>query len=192
MAVLTVEGIQKSFSGVDVLRDISFSLEQGETVAVIGASGSGKTTLLRCLTYLEKADKGTVAINGQTVFDAASQHKLTDSELRDFVEKMKIKLKYDEQEQRHLTLTDADWEEIELFLERVDDKFVSKLQSRFPQLTINDKRLLFLLRLRLSTKTIAEIFKISEKSIKQKLYLYKKKLGVEGESLSLRKFIENF
>lgn len=109
-----------------------------------------------------------------------------------FVEKMKIKLKYDEQEQRHLTLTDADWEEIELFLERVDDKFVSKLQSRFPQLTINDKRLLFLLRLRLSTKTIAEIFKISEKSIKQKLYLYKKKLGVEGESLSLRKFIENF
>lgn len=49
-----------------------------------------------------------------------------------FVEKMKIKLKYDEQEQRHLTLTDADWEEIELFLERVDDKFVSKLQSRFP------------------------------------------------------------
>ena len=109
-----------------------------------------------------------------------------------FVEKMKIKLKYDEQEQRHLTLTDADWEEIELFLERVDDKFVSKLRSRFPQLTINDIRLLFLLRLRLSTKTIAEIFKISEKSIKQKLYLYKKKLGVEGESLSLRKFIENF
>ena len=88
---------------------------------------------------------------------------------------MKIKLKYDEQEQRHLTLTDADWEEIELFLERVDDKFVSKLRSRFPQLTINDMRLLFLLRLRLSTKTIAEIFKISEKSIKQKLYLYKKK-----------------
>ena len=109
-----------------------------------------------------------------------------------FVEKMKIKLKYDEQEQRHLTLTDADWEEIELFLERVDDKFVSKLWSRFPQLTINDIRLLFLLRLRLSTKTIAEIFKISEKSIKQKLYLYKKKIGVEGESLSLRKFIENF
>lgn len=109
-----------------------------------------------------------------------------------FVEKMKIKLKYDEQEQRHLTLTDADWEEIELFLERVDDKFVSKLRSRFPQLTINDMRLLFLLRLRLSTKTIAEIFKISEKSIKQKQYLYKKKIGVEGESLSLRKFIENF
>ena len=40
--------------------------------------------------------------------------------------------------------------------------------------------------------SIAEIFKISEKSIKQKLYLYKKKIGVEGESLSLRKFIENF
>jgi len=79
MAMLDVKNISKSFGATRVLEDISFSLEQGETVAVIGASGSGKTTLLRCLTYLEKADKGTV----QTVFDAASQHKLTDSELRD-------------------------------------------------------------------------------------------------------------
>ena len=76
MAMLDVKNISKSFGATRVLEDISFSLEQGETVAVIGASGSGKTTLLRCLTYLEKADKGTV-------FDAASQHKLTDSELRD-------------------------------------------------------------------------------------------------------------
>ena len=83
MAMLDVKNISKSFGATRVLEDISFSLEQGETVAVIGASGSGKTTLLRCLTYLEHADKGTVAINGQTVFDAASQHKLTDSELRD-------------------------------------------------------------------------------------------------------------
>ena len=83
MAMLDVKNISKSFGATRVLEDISFSLEQGETVAVIGASGSGKTTLLRCLTYLEKADKGTVSINGQTVFDAASQHKLTDSELRD-------------------------------------------------------------------------------------------------------------
>ena len=83
MAMLDVKNISKSFGATRVLEDISFSLEQGETVAVIGASGSGKTTLLRCLTYLEKADKGTAAINGQTVFDAASQHKLTDSELRD-------------------------------------------------------------------------------------------------------------
>ena len=83
MAMLDVKNISKSFGATRVLEDISFSLEQGETVAVIGASGSGKTTLLRCLTYLGKADKGTVAINGQTVFDAASQHKLTDSELRD-------------------------------------------------------------------------------------------------------------
>ena len=83
MAMLDVKNISKSFGATRVLEDISFSLEQGETVAVIGASGSGKTTLLRCLTYLEKADKGTVSINGQTVFDAGSQHKLTDSELRD-------------------------------------------------------------------------------------------------------------
>ena len=49
MAVLTVEGIQKSFSGVDVLRDISFSLEKGEALAIIGSSGSGKTTLVKAL-----------------------------------------------------------------------------------------------------------------------------------------------
>ena len=57
MAMLDVKNISKSFGPTQVLKDISFSLEQGETIAVIGVSGSGKTTLLRCLTYLEQADK---------------------------------------------------------------------------------------------------------------------------------------
>ena len=83
MAMLDVKNISKSFGPTRVLEDISFSLEQGETLAVIGASGSGKTTLLRCLTYLEQADKGTVSINDQVVFDADSQHKLSDKELRE-------------------------------------------------------------------------------------------------------------
>ena len=82
MAMLDVKNISKSFGPTQVLKDISFSLEQGETIAVIGVSGSGKTTLLRCLTYLEQADKGTVSINDQVVFDAASQKSLSDKELR--------------------------------------------------------------------------------------------------------------
>lgn len=82
MAMLDVKNISKSFGPTPVLRDISFSLEQGETIAVIGVSGSGKTTLLRCLTYLEKADKGTVSINDKVVFDAGSQKSLSDKELR--------------------------------------------------------------------------------------------------------------
>ena len=49
MAILEVEHIKKKFGKTDVLKDISFSLEQGEVLSIIGSSGSGKTTLLRCL-----------------------------------------------------------------------------------------------------------------------------------------------
>ena len=83
MAMLDVKNISKSFGSTHVLKDISFSLEQGESIAVIGVSGSGKTTLLRCLTYLEQADQGTVSINGKVVFDAESQKSLSDTELRE-------------------------------------------------------------------------------------------------------------
>lgn len=83
MAMLDVKNISKSFGSTRVLEDISFSLEQGETIAVIGVSGSGKTTLLRCLTYLERADQGTISINGDTVFDAQNQKNLSEKELRE-------------------------------------------------------------------------------------------------------------
>ena len=53
MAILQVEDIQKRFGRTRVLEDISFSLEQGQAMAIIGSSGSGKTTLLRCLNFLE-------------------------------------------------------------------------------------------------------------------------------------------
>ena len=54
MAVLDVKGICKTFDkNTVVLRGIDFSLEKGESVAIIGSSGSGKTTLLRCLNFLE-------------------------------------------------------------------------------------------------------------------------------------------
>ena len=62
MAILEVNHIQKSFGGTAVLKDISFSLERGQVLSIIGSSGSGKTTLLRCLNFLETAESGTIQI----------------------------------------------------------------------------------------------------------------------------------
>ena len=72
MAILEVAQLEKSFGGTKVLRDISFSLEEGQALSIIGSSGSGKTTLLRCLNFLERADSGTISVNGKTVFDGAA------------------------------------------------------------------------------------------------------------------------
>ena len=60
MALLEVKDLYKSFESLQVLRGISFSLEQGETLSVIGPSGGGKTTLLRILTGLEAPDCGEI------------------------------------------------------------------------------------------------------------------------------------
>ncbi len=64
MAVLEVKNLSKSFGALEVLNDISFEVEKGEAVAVIGPSGSGKSTLLRCINQLEKANGGTIRICG--------------------------------------------------------------------------------------------------------------------------------
>jgi len=64
MEIIRVTEISKSFGSLDVLRRISFSVNQGEVVAVIGPSGSGKSTLLRCITHLELVDSGSIAITG--------------------------------------------------------------------------------------------------------------------------------
>ena len=82
MAVLEVRDLRKNFGNLEVLKGISFSLEKGESVAVIGSSGSGKTTLLRCLNFLERADSGTISVNGKTVFDGAQKVRLSDKEQR--------------------------------------------------------------------------------------------------------------
>ena len=82
MAVLTVEGIQKSFSGVDVLRDISFSLEKGEALAIIGSSGSGKTTLLRCLNFLEPPERGVICVGDRVVSKAEDPRSRSEQEIR--------------------------------------------------------------------------------------------------------------
>lgn len=83
MSVLQVENIKKSFGKTEVLKDISFSLEKGEVLTIIGSSGSGKTTLLRCLNFLETPNSGTITVNGKVIFDAKSNRSLSDMEIRE-------------------------------------------------------------------------------------------------------------
>ena len=82
MAILEVEHIQKTFERVQVLKDISFSMEKGQTLSIIGSSGSGKTTLLRCLNFLERPDTGIIRVNGETLFDAGDPDTRTEREIR--------------------------------------------------------------------------------------------------------------
>ena len=71
MPILEVKNLEKHFESTRVLENISFELEQGQALAIIGASGSGKTTLLRCLNFLEQPDRGKITVAGETLFDAA-------------------------------------------------------------------------------------------------------------------------
>ena len=82
MAILEVRNIEKHFGRTNVLEDVSFSMEEGNALAIIGSSGSGKTTLLRCLNFLEKPDNGQIIVNGETLFDASKEGKDKDAELR--------------------------------------------------------------------------------------------------------------
>ena len=82
MAILEVQNIEKNFGATKVLKDISFSLEQGQALAIIGSSGSGKTTLLRCLNFLEKPDKGKIIVRGKTLFDAKEAQSKRESDIR--------------------------------------------------------------------------------------------------------------
>ena len=82
MAILEVEHIKKKFGKTDVLKDISFSLEQGEVLSIIGSSGSGKTTLLRCLNFLEMPDNGIIRVNNEVLLDTDKPETLKESEVR--------------------------------------------------------------------------------------------------------------
>ena len=70
MAILEVKNLKKGFGSTDVLKGVSFSLEQGQVLAIIGSSGSGKTTLLRCLNFLETPDEGEILVNGKVLTGA--------------------------------------------------------------------------------------------------------------------------
>ena len=82
MAILDVQHIEKSFGSTKVLRDINFSLAEGQVLAIIGSSGSGKTTLLRCLNFLETPDKGTISVRDEVLFDAADPATQREGEIR--------------------------------------------------------------------------------------------------------------
>ena len=82
MSILEVQHIEKHFGSTQVLNDISFSLEKGQALAIIGSSGSGKTTLLRCLNFLEKPDHGIISVNDKVIFDAANPATQSEKEIR--------------------------------------------------------------------------------------------------------------
>ena len=82
MPILQVENINKSFGSTQVLRGIDFTLEKGETLAIIGSSGGGKTTLLRCLNFLETPNAGVITVNGEKLFDAADTTTLSEAAKR--------------------------------------------------------------------------------------------------------------
>ena len=82
MPILEVHHIEKHFGATRVLEDISFDLEQGQALAIIGSSGSGKTTLLRCLNFLETPDQGQIVVQGDTLFDADDPATQRESEVR--------------------------------------------------------------------------------------------------------------
>ena len=82
MSVLEVSHIEKHFGATRVLEDISFTLEEGQALAIIGSSGSGKTTLLRCLNFLETPDAGTISVKNELLFDAADPATQRDAEVR--------------------------------------------------------------------------------------------------------------
>ena len=79
MAILEVNNLKKRFGATDVLKGVSFSLEQGQVLAIIGSSGSGKTTLLRCLNFLETPDAGEILVGGKLL----TGENLSESQIRE-------------------------------------------------------------------------------------------------------------
>ena len=73
MAVLEVKELRKRFGKNEILKGVSFSLDKGQELAIIGSSGSGKTTLLRCLNFLEKPDAGEIYVNGKQLLSASEE-----------------------------------------------------------------------------------------------------------------------
>ena len=82
MAFLEVNDIKKSFGKNEILKGISFDLQKGEVLSIIGSSGSGKTTLLRCINFLEFAESGTITVNGETIYDGVVDKKIKEKDLR--------------------------------------------------------------------------------------------------------------
>lgn len=83
MPILEVSHLNKTFDGTTkVLEDISFFVDKGQVVSIIGPSGGGKSTLLRCINFLETPESGVIRVNGETLFDAADEMTTRESEIR--------------------------------------------------------------------------------------------------------------
>ena len=81
MSYLEVNNLYKNYAKSEILKGISFSLNEGEVLTIIGSSGSGKTTALRCLNFLVLADSGIIKINDDVIFDGSTNIK--EKDLRD-------------------------------------------------------------------------------------------------------------
>lgn len=81
MSLLEIRNLEKTFAEKKILRDISFDLNKGETLSIIGSSGSGKTTLLRCINLLEMADEGQILLNGKVIYDAMKTNGMKEDEI---------------------------------------------------------------------------------------------------------------
>ena len=69
MSILSVKNLEKKFGDLTVLKNISFNINDGEIISIIGSSGSGKSTLLRCMNQLETITSGTITIDGKTLVE---------------------------------------------------------------------------------------------------------------------------
>lgn len=83
MSILKIENLKKSFGKTEVLKDVSFEMNEGEVISIIGSSGSGKTTFLRCINFLEKADDGKITLGDDVIFDGSWQKSLSPKEIRE-------------------------------------------------------------------------------------------------------------
>lgn len=142
------------------------------------------------------------AIHDQELSFKEEQHK-RDLKSRDLqieimqkylMEKIKVvqKIKAMKDGKSRTMFSEDDWKEIEILLENSECRFVSRLRTEFPELREKDVRLMMLLRVKMPQKSIAEYYGISEKAVKQKLYLYKEKVQIKDENKSLREFIESY
>ena len=81
--MLEVNNLVKNFGKTEVLKGVSFSIEKGEVLSIIGSSGGGKTTLLRCLNFLEFAEGGTISINGKEIYNGELKSKMSEQYIRE-------------------------------------------------------------------------------------------------------------